>query len=216
MKQMLTLFAVVALATTAFAVPVPPVEVCYERHIDLATTNWDNSIEIPKFDPALGELVAVNWELTGYVEGNASFESLDAAPATITMNLEATITLFAPDNSQLDAVIPVVQTVDNVDPFDGAIDFGGLSGRAYLGVNDTEQAVDSTSNPAFLAQFIGLGNVSLPVTAVGTSNASGAGNLLTLFQTSASAHIEICYKYVPEPTSLTLLALGGLAVLRRR
>lgn len=216
MKHALAVLAAVAVAATALAVPVPPQEVCYERQIDLATTNWNNMIEIPRFDPALGDLLAVNWVLTGYVEGNASFESLDAAPAVVTMNLQATITLFAPDNSPLDVVIPVVQTMDNVSEFDGTIDFGGTSGRSYLGVNDSEQVVNSSSDPGVLALFTGLGNVSLPVSAAGTSSATGAGNLVTIFQTAASAHIEICYKYVPEPSTLALLAVGGLAFFRCR
>lgn len=61
-----------------------------------ATTNWTSSLSLPQWDPSLfpGQtLTGISFTLDGSVSGNAKFESLDAAPATVTMDLQATITL---------------------------------------------------------------------------------------------------------------------------
>jgi len=125
----------------AYAVPVN--EVCYDASIPLTTTNWSDAIQVPKFDPALGTLVDVEWHITGHVEGNASFESLDNEPADVFMNLQAEIQLSGP-NGVLGVVIPVANTLDSVTAFDGVVDFGGTSGRidvpvpVILGVHFSE------------------------------------------------------------------------------
>lgn len=186
--------------------------------IPLSSTNWSGSINVPLFDPALGTLLGIEFHLEGHVEGTAKFESLDASPATVTMNLAAQIVLQRPDTSVLAVVLPLAQTVDNVPAFDGVIDFGGTSGKTYAGLS-ADDVDDAVSPPpaSDLVLFTGVGSIVLPVVATGQSNASGAGNLITQFNTSASASASVTYIYeVPEPASLSLLALGGVLVLRRR
>jgi len=53
---------------------------------------------------------------------------------------------------------------------------------------------------------------------MGMSSGSGAGNLLLLFETFASASVRVCYEYtfIPAPSAMGLLAVGGLAATRRR
>jgi hypothetical protein len=168
--------------------------IVYTASIPLATTNWSQSMSIPKFDhPCM--LDSVCFELMGYVEGAAKFESLDAAPATVTMNLQATITLNRPNNTPLVTVIPLVQTVDNVTAFDGVIDFGGTSGRTYEGLSGDATESACVSSPEDLDLFTGDGNILLPTTAIGTSSGSGAGNLILQFNTSASAGVQVTYFY---------------------
>jgi hypothetical protein len=177
------------------AAPVLADQVVYTASIPLSTTNWSQTMSIPKFDQAPCTLDSICFELLGHVEGTAKFESLDAAPTTVTMNLAATIKLNRPNNTPLVTCIPLVQTIDNVTAFDGVIDFGGTSGKTYTGLsgNDTESAC--VSSPADIALFTGPGNILLPTTAVGSSSGSGAGNLILQFATSASAGVQVTYFY---------------------
>lgn len=187
-----------------------------------ATTNWSSSLTLPKWDPALfpGQtLTGVSFTLNGSVSGSAKFESLDASPATVNMNLQATITLTDPSSNVLATVIPVASTSDLVSAFDGAIDFGGTSGVSYPALSGSNSASGSSGN---LPLFTGSGNIVLPISASGTSSGSGAGNLITVFATAAGADASVTYTYqaVPEPSTLVLAAFGTLAVvgacLRRR
>lgn len=187
--------------------------------ISLSSTNWTDALSVPLFDPALGTLTSIEFNLSGHVEGSALFESLDASPATVTMDLQAEIELQRPDFSTITTVIPVANTVDNVAAYDNVLDFGGTSGRTYADLTG-DDSINFTSPPPLsdLALFTGIGTISLPITATGASAASGAGNLITQFSTSASAEASVTYIYevIPEPASLSLLAIGGIAMLRRR
>mgnify|MGYP001080599603 CR=1 FL=1 len=197
--------------------------ISYTDSVPLAKTNWTSSITVQKFDPSLGTLTGITFMLTGYVEGSAKFESLDAAPAVVSMNLSARVSLQRPDLSDLVVSVPVVSTSDAVPAFDGLADFGGTSGKTYPGLTASRIEQSSAVLPSdltlFTASFAGE-NIVLPVAASGNSEGSGAGNLLVVFQTFASAAATVTYEYepVPEPSSLMalLMGIGGIAGLSSR
>lgn len=192
--------------------------ISYMDTIPLQSTNWVNSVSIPKFNPALGFLDSIELKLKGNVEGSIEFESLDAGPATVTTSLAAMIQLKRPDNSLITAVTPNFNTSDNVTAFDGVIDFGGGSGRSYFDLNAMELSTyDSPPPLSDLALFTGVGNILLPVQATAVSTAGGAGNLLAAFVTNAGATVMVTYNYtIPEPATMGLMSLGALGLLRRR
>ncbi len=191
--------------------------VSYSASIPPTSTDWTSSVSIPQFDPVLGTLDSVDIELRGEVSGNIQFESLDAANSTVTTSLSASIILMRPDLTVMASAAPFVSHVDPVSAFDGAIDFDGLSGRAYLNQSASALAgVSATSPSPDLALFTGTGTVSLPVTATGVAAADGAGNLLVAFLTQASANVSVIYNYtVPEPASIGVLAIATLFARRR-
>jgi hypothetical protein len=199
--------------------------ISYTDSISLATTNWTDSVSIQKFDPSLGTLTNVEIELIGSVLGTARAESLDAQAAQITLNLAATITLTRPDMSVLAVALPVSASVFNATAYDGVIDFGGTSGITLPGLTSSDSDTIISPPPASdLALFTGVGTILLPVMANGSSSASGAGNLITQFNTQASASVKVTYYYdaavVPEPASVAMAAMGVIGVgglaLRRR
>jgi hypothetical protein len=195
----------------------------YNDSISMQTTNWSDFLTVQQFDPSLGTLNSINFELTGGVLGNIRIENQDASPVTATGNLTATVTLTRPDTTTLVVVIPLFSVSDNFGAYDGVADFDGPSGNAYLGVSGSDVENQTTSNPADLALFTGVGTISLPVSAIGASNATGGGNLLTSFSTQADAQLEITYNYTPfsetpEPATMGLMgtALAGAAIFIRR
>ena len=195
MKRLLLLPMVVGALALAGSASANIAIVQYDDTVNLASTNWNDTVSFPQFDPNLGTLLSVTFELGGHVEGSAKFESLDNAPATVTMNLAAEIDLQRPDLSSLVTVLPLAATNDNVLAFDGVIDFLGDSGRTYedLSGDDMESSVTTDSND--LTLFTGNGTIDLPVSAMGASNGSGAGNLILQFATSASASVTVIYEY---------------------
>lgn len=219
MRNVVVVLALVALlATVAGATTVQ-----YGPYaVPLSTTNWSSSVWLQMFDPALGTLNSITFGLDGHAEGTAKFESLDAGPATVTMDLSAVLKLQRPDNTDLVVTIPVAHTVDNATAFDGTIDFGGTSGKTYTGLSADKSETATTSTAADKALFTGTGLIQLPSVATGASTGSGAGNLILQFNTLASSSAWVRYDYtaVPEPSSLLALMSGlglmGLAIRRRR
>jgi hypothetical protein len=176
-------------------------QVCYTDSVPFTTTNWSDSVTVPKFDPALGTLQSVDITFTGSIVGSAQAESLDTSPTTVTETFQGQIILTRPDLSTLGSVLPQAQFVDTFSSYDGTIDFAGTSGTSHMNVSATQTVVVTTPPPAGdLALFTGpIGNpgtITLPVTATGTSTASGSGNLITQFTQDASADVQVCYNYI--------------------
>lgn len=196
--------------------------ISFSDSVPLSTTNWTHTISVPKFDPSLGTLDSVSFHLAGHVEGSARFESLDATKTNVTMRLAADIRLRRPDKTDLVISLPVANTSDLVSPYDGTIDFSGPSGRSYTGLSasdsDTAELL-APLNPIDEDNFVGAGEVvSLIVRATGASRGMGAGNLVLLFATSASADVHVSYAYtpVPEPQTAILCGLPAILVFYRR
>jgi len=189
--------------------------VMYSDSVPVQTTNWSDTMMLPLFDPSLGTLTSVKLTLDGSVSGTAKYESLDASPALIDLNLQATITLQKPDLSNLVQIIPLANVSENASAFDGTVDFDGASGTTFAGLNGSASDMTTLTLPADLALFTGVGNINLPVSGTGSSNGSGAGNLITQFATSAGATAKVVYTFepVPEPTSFALAGLGMAGLL---
>ncbi len=195
MRQLLVCLAILGFCVTLSSAAGTAGTITHNASVTLSPTNWNTTLSFPKFDQDCDCLLSVCFELNGHVEGSARFESMDASATTVTMNLQATITLSRPDNTTLVVVIPLASTSDNVTAYDNVFDWGGTSGRTYSGLSgdDTDSACSCT--PADLALFCGTGSISLPIKAIGTSYGSGAGNLIQQFATSASAGVTVTYTY---------------------
>lgn len=180
-------------------------------------TNINTSLIFNLFNLGPGfELTKVSFTIDGDVFGSASVESRDSEPSTIDMELSVTLTLFDPSNSALVISIPLFSQSFNATAFDGLIDFGGTSGATFTGLNASQSVTESYTDAATLAEFTGPGVISLGFTAIGTSQGSGAGNLVSEFSTQASGDIEVVYEYrstvVSEPSIVALFGLGLIAL----
>ncbi len=186
--------------------------------VPLQTTNFDAVVSVAKFDDMGGtkQLESVTFSLEGFLLGNARLESLDAEPSLVTTTLSVTLTLSetVTDNT-LVITIPSLDEVFAASAYDGSTDFGGTSGITYEELTASQTESETYTDAMTLAMFTGLDTIDLNLNALATSFASGAGNLITQFSTSAGGNIEVTYVYddvpVSAPAHLALLGLGLLA-----
>lgn len=199
--------------------------ISYAVSLPLATTNWEQTIDLPQFDPAICPYgTPIAFSMGGQVEGTIKFENTDAEFATITAKLAAELLAEDPTNpgTYFLTVQPSVDSTETVSAFDGTIDFGGSSGRTYTNLMGSDYAaIILTSGALYDRFFVGI---SVPQNLIdihvhALSSGAGAGNLILQFITLAGVDVEeTC---VPEPKTLLLLGIGlaglaGYAYRRRR
>ncbi len=170
---------------------------CYQDTVPLSTTNWQEQMSVPQFDPALGTLVSVDITLSGGIAGEAKAENTSPSPGALDFLYQAEIELFDVGGTSLIVTTPQLNILNNVQGFDGIIDFGGTSGvtHANLSANDSDSASAPADVP--LVDFIGLGTVTLDCEARGMSLVTGPGNVVSQFLTNAEATLDVCYNYIP-------------------
>ncbi len=197
-KVMVTTFA-------AILAPINLVEAAtltYESSVDLEKTNFEKQITLPKFNRSLGELESVLFELSGKVKGSVDLENRDAQAAVVTGDLAAEISLKKPDNSLLLVTLPTASVEQNLNAYDGKLDFGGTSGVTLTNISNTKNESTFFTNDDDLTPFIGNRNFDLFLEAIGTSTATGAGNLLAGFETYAGATVSVTYTYAKKEQPL--------------
>ena len=196
-----------------------------------SSTDWAETVDLPLFDSSLGDLQAVEFNLTATVGGSMFYESLDSGPQTITMRLRAEITVTPTGDitgvTELVSATPEAVRVETIPGFDGTIDFDGDSGSAFFIPPEEVQTITTydDTNPLWEISIKDYFTTDTPgettelaVSAVSTSSGSGASFLATIFQPSAGGELTVTYLYtpIPEPGSLAMLASGLLILCRRQ
>ena len=180
---------------------------------------------LSKFDPDLGVLTMVTLELTANTTGNSIAWDNEATTASdvdlgIGSNVTATaLTVLATVASPMHIESSSV-TADEVG--DGGGDFAGPDSFTVADGAGTDTQSNSTTTASDLLLFTG------PNGAPGTFAVWLEADQKTFLETdggsgpinpapgNASGTIKVTYTYVPEPATMSLLALGGLALLRRK
>lgn len=220
----------VTLLASSFAAAQADTLVYTSATLPVDYTDWTSFASLQKFDPAQGALQKVTLELFADLAGSAKAENKSPTASTITLNLQATLSLANPDSpsTMLVQTTPLVSSVFQASGFDGAVDYAGSSGRAFLqlSASSSSQAIFTAVNhPATLGLFTGTGDVLLPFAAVGESAVVASGNYRGGFTTLAGGHARVTYDYlptaVPEPETWALMlagiaAIGSIAARRSR
>ena len=199
----------------------PAVDVSSEN----PSTNWlDLSVSLEKFDESLGILQQIELVLVGSSEGLLRAENR-VANGTLGSDLSGTvgslITLAKPDMDEITFANATVDVgPDHVVGYDfvpwagndvndwGVLDSGDVTSSMVL--------IEADDLALFSAPSSGV-NISLPISAVSLTTASGsAGNIAWESTDLASAAVvTVTYTYVPEPTTVAFVVLGACFVAQR-
>lgn len=177
-------------------------QICASASLPLTPTNWNLPVNVPRFDPALGTLTAVEITVDCTMDGIADIESTDTIPVQFTTFIQSTLIVERPDQTSFVTMVPVAPFVDDLTAFDGTIDWGGTSGAQHgAAVQQTSTTISATA--ADLAIFSGPagnpGTLDLPVFAYETSFVIGIGVPMTQFATQVGVDVTVCYDFDPAP-----------------
>jgi hypothetical protein len=183
--------------TTDQSVSTAPTTLTEQASFSNSRTDWTQNRQIAQFDPSLGQLTGVDIVNSGSLTSQIKVENLDSAPATITGTVAGDLALTGPGSISLDTVANSVNESFQAGAFDGQIDFAGASGHDFGPKSTTGSKSISLTDAADLAAFTGTGSVTFSEDAHATSMATGAGNLLTQINSTASADVTVVYHYIP-------------------
>ncbi len=150
-----------------------------------------------QFNPALGTLEAVNITLVSDIHAALALENLGETSGSINLTEIAGITLTLPGTIGIVTGAPSISVSKNLAAFDGAIDFGGISGANITGLTGTAQTSQSFAADT---SFVGTGTVALAIAATSPSTLTGPADLAAELLTDAGATIEVSYTYIPAAT----------------
>ena len=229
-----SILAAAAITSTAvFACSANAETMSYEYDFSAPVTNsfmMDDvssvTISLPKFDSALGKFNFATVKLSGAFSANIVLENnVNFATDDNELLMTGTMRVLGPYD---EANSPdIFMAADAPAPLGAKDDVEG-SGADYLNVDLVSEVVANTqkiTDVNDLSVYVGEGNVNLVLQAAaglaydGPMYDEGMYDAnMTVNDFLASGKVTITYDYVPvpEPASLSLVSLCGLALLRRR
>ncbi|MEZ4706828.1 MAG: choice-of-anchor E domain-containing protein [Caldilineaceae bacterium] len=170
-------------------------EIIHQDEIPLHPTTWTESLAVPRFDPQLGDLLEVSVSLNGLVRGNAEYENLNPNAVPVSLTHAVTMSIDLPNGANI-SLLPSKTFAALIPGFDGVEDYAGTSGDAFT-LEGSEAVTFVYSALPDLAPYIGAGNVEIPITAKGITDAQGPGNFAaTLLSNSSGAVLVVRYRYI--------------------
>ena len=173
-------------------------EITVSGNIDYHPTDWVHNVSVPKFDPSIGELVAVRASIAGSLLGGAKYENLELSPITLQIRMESTITLYNIHGEALAVANPTDTVTRTAEGFDQFMDFAGPSGGEISDLVSTDLSDETlVTDPEELQAFIGTDTITLSVSGNGRSYIERSGNLTGIFSLAVNANAQLKYVYVP-------------------
>jgi hypothetical protein len=200
---------------------------------DNSGLRYDNgatgTFEVPQFDDLGGTRTLTKVTLTVRINsygGKHEFDNESFLGDTITLGIGAQVRVKGPDPVLGSRLIVNPDAVETLTGFatadtDGLPpDFVGTDALSITGVYATDIRVGSRTDPWDIAPYIGTGNVTFEfdggTSTSGTRLTDAGSDRITTGTNHFDFTTLVEYEYTPEPATLSMLALGGLALLRRR
>jgi hypothetical protein len=175
--------------------------ICHDAALARQRTEISADLAVPRFDPALGELLEVQVPVQAvHLDTDAVFENTAQSAVVFSETMTYEVTFTSPGGLSsppaITGSIPRVAS-QNLTAFDGTLDFLGTSAVAQPSTTrDGSAAPVSATDAPTLAAFTGDGTVAFHVqTAIGESFAGGGGNVQFQINTFVSADVQVCYRY---------------------
>ena len=155
---------------------------------------WDSNVTLPKFDPELGTLKAVDLSCEINLSQEVRMENENPKPTNFTLMLSGQLTLGLPSSDSLS--VSFNRTTDgNLSQYDGVTDYAGSSGIQSIIPIPTEAAAKSISDmEEFLAQAPGE-SIILPVVVDVSSQTKASGRSNSGVFSIAGAKVCVYYTY---------------------
>lgn len=195
----------------------------YSESNPIETTPY--TMALSQFDNKGGALTltGVTLSFTAQQSADIAFENGATSPVTGSANMSGAFVTFGGTGGVNDFEFLSISVATPSHDF--AANEGG--GQVYNGTGDDywdfgslESEVYSYSNSTWaggLSAFEGDGQISYDLTSVGSWVLTGGGDVqATVADYVTSGIMTVEYEYTPEPATMTLLALGGVAMLKRR
>lgn len=150
---------------------------------------------LPLFDPNLGDLIGVKMTANLDVLQNFSLENDLQEAQTMSAESNVGLIIAAPDSSSI-SVNASSSINENLDPFDGQMDFSGASGRTIEEKRTTGSAEMDFENLAGFVASVQNETISLPVSiSIGSSS---TGNCVFGMTTLTQSELCVVYSYEPK------------------
>jgi hypothetical protein len=170
-------------------------KIVQQQTVGDTATGWSQALPFSQFDPALGTLQAIDVGLTADLTGGVSVESLEAAPATISVSQTGNVSVASPTGASLVSAPPEASASAGFGAYDGATDYAGASGATFALSNAATADLSLPAGTIDLGPFLGTRTVALPVAANAALHANGPANLQLLSHASAGAVVDLQYDH---------------------
>ncbi len=162
------------LTTSALAVKT----VTYYSFIEPETVGtWTKYHTLPYFDPAMGNLISVDFtaSLNATVDGAAE----NQAPSPVTgayIAADADMYVDMINGDRLSLVVNLATAPTDLASYDGTTDYQGPSAFSASDADDTQGTISYT-DPIKVADYVGTGTFDLEAVATAASDVVGGGKL---------------------------------------
>jgi hypothetical protein len=182
--------------------------------LPLSDTDFNQTLTIPKFDPALGTLTSVQIQSQVTIQSRVRAENLGPTVQTgVTASVHATVTLSGPGipsgsldpNLSIDVGPATLQPNDGSNPtttVGGVVivlpDFSGPDTQDFGTKTNSSIMTTTLTDAASLAAYTGTGNVSLTAAAQAVNSNTGDANVAFDFKTQAAeSALSVIYTFIP-------------------
>jgi hypothetical protein len=195
-------------------------------------TNWTQSFALQQFNPGLGTLNSVTVTLNGTLDQTLRYENKDGAGRYVKYFFSSDDTdktrceySLSFTGGSLGTIIYNAPSYTNIPTFDGTVDYAGASGATHEFL--LNQSANNVYTDGAMSPFVGTGSVAFDASATAWMLVKYSGGNMSLSPiTLAGAGVTVAYDYtpipgptpgpIPEPTTIALLGLGALGLLKKR